>query len=291
MDCLPARSVDVVRGPESARDAAAEMESFAGALDAEGLNATFFIVPEALKDLCDTAGDLLGQGAEMGMLCHPQLAGYRACLGSYGFDRQREIVAGGREAWERGFGPPPANFRAGFFSANDHTYHAIRMEGFTQGSCSLPGRMDGEQCSMWFGSYPFAHHTDPLDRAARGTMEFLEVPVTSGYWQLSHPSYETYTPPHLRVEEPEVHDYAREIVETHLREMGQNELPLAVVTFVTSNLVRWSSPEDPHVERLQNLCSMLRECADMHGMELRGISLEGLHAAWDEAMGIGEQQQ
>ena len=176
-------------------------------------------------------------------------------------------------------------FRPGFFSANDYTFHVLCMEGFRQGSCSLPGRMDNEQCSMWFGSYPFVRHTDPLDRTVQGTMEFLEIPVTSDFSAASYMSHGTYTPPHLRIEEPDVHTYARDLIGRHLDKMDEDGVPVRLVSFVTSNLVGWGKDDDPHTERLRNLCSTLRDIADERGLSLAWVPLAELHEVADRALG------
>ncbi len=292
MDCLPAGTTGGVRGPERWDAAAAAPRAFAEALAEEGMGGCFFIAPGAMKRLREAVVEVQQAGCEAALLCHPQLAGYQTHLGSYEYDRQREILALGREVWEDALGDSTATLRAGFFSANDYTLHAACMEGFRQGSCSLPGRVDGEQCSMWFGSYPFAHHTDPLDRMARGTMEFYEVPVTSEFDAVSHLSVETYTPPHLRIEEPDIHTYARALITEHLDRMDEDEVEVRTVSFVTSNLVGWGKAEDPHAERLKNLCCTLREVADERGMELDWRSLADLHDLADSRvrnlMGLDE---
>lgn len=282
MDVLPAIAEGDVRGPRRWDEAERAVRSFAETLRGEGLTATLFIAPEAMDRMLKAARDAAGEGCELGMLCHPQLSGYQACLGSYSYDRQREIVGLGRKVWQDRFGEAPTTFRSGFFSANDYTFHVLCMEGFRQGSCSLPGRMDNEQCSLWFPSYPFPHHTDPLDRSAPGTMEFYEVPVSSDFEAATHISYETYTPPHLRVEEPDVHSYARDLLERQIERMREDQVDVRAVSFVTSNIVGWGRPDDPHVERLQNLCAMLREVADEQSMALRPTTLLALHASADE---------
>jgi hypothetical protein len=285
MDCLPAGGRGEVRGPARWDEAAFGMTAFAEAIQAEGFSATFFICPTALGRVASAVGDLRAAGAELGLLCHPQLLNFQSFLGSYSYDRQREIVGTAKSIWEDALGEPARTFRAGFFSANDYTYHVLCMEGFGQGSCSLPGRMDGEQCSMWFGSYPFAHHTDPLDRTQQGTMEFYEVPVTSDFEAATYLSYETYTPPHLRIEEPDVHDYARKLMARQVGRMREEEVPVRTVTFVTSNVVGWGRPDDPHTERLHNLCVMLRELGDDLNLDVQPASLDGVHQLEDEAVG------
>jgi hypothetical protein len=286
MDCLPAGGKEDVSGPDRWDEAERSPIAFAEALDELGFGGTFFFAPESLSRMRTTAEDLGSAGFERGLLCHPQLSGYQACLGSYSYERQREIVGVARLTWEDQVGERPETFRSGFFSANDYTFHVLCMEGFRQGSCSLPGRTDHDQCSIWFQTYPFPHHTDPLDRTAAGSMEFFEVPVTSDFEAASYGDYETYTPPHLRIEEPDVHTYARDLVTRQIVRMREEELPVKVVHFVTSNIVPWGKEEDPHAERLQNLCNMLRAVAEQRGLDLRSSSLEELHQRADEAFGV-----
>ncbi|MFO7955723.1 MAG: hypothetical protein R6X33_01330 [Candidatus Brocadiia bacterium] len=290
MDCLPAGGREEVHGPDRWDKGAGAPLAFAQALDQEGYRATYFIAPEAANRLKDVADELADADCELGVLCHPQLSGYQSYLGSYSYDRQREIVSLARKVWTDELSRPAAAFRSGFFSANDYTFHVLCMEGFQQGSCSLPGRMDNDQCSMWFRSYPFPHHTDPLDRTSAGTMEYLEVPVTSDYEAAAYVSYETYTPPHLRIEEPDVHDYARDLIEAQLDRMEEEDAEPRVIHFITSNVTEWTNTETPYLERLHNLCSTLREVADRREMKVRWTGLEALHRQMDQLLGVAREE-
>ncbi len=282
MNCLPAGGGPEVRGPERWDHAERAVTAFADAVREAGFRAALFVTPEALHRFAGTVRDLSEAGVEAGVLCHPQLSEYQACLGSYSFDRQREIVALARKTWENHLGESPTTFRPGYFSANDYTYHVLCMEGFRQGSCSLPGRMDNDQCSLWFPSYPFPHHTDPLNRTQAGTMEFYEVPVTSDFEAATHISYETYTPPHMRIEQPDLHEYAEDLIARHIKRMLEDQTRVKAITLVTSNVADWGGAQDPHVEKLHNLCSTLRQAAERGGLELRGATLSDLHEKADE---------
>lgn len=285
MDCLPAGGRAEVRGPERWSDAAGCSVAFASALREEGFGATLFFAPEGLRRMRSAVSEVRSGGCELGLLCHPQLSDYQTYLGAYNYDRQREIVALGRKVWEDTLGEAPVTFRPGFFSANDYTFHVLCMEGFRQGSCSVPGRVDGEQCSMWFGCYPFPHHTDPLDRTVQGTMEFYEVPVTSDCDAAAQLSYETYTPPHLRIEEPDINAYARDVITRQLDKMDEDEVASRTVSFVTSNLVGWGKKDDPHVERLKNLLDLLRGIAQERALEPCWQPLAALHEISDKEFG------
>ena len=90
MDCVPPEGSPAVTGPRNWRQAERAMTSFAEGLARESLKGTFFIAPEALDRLGDVVKDLRAAGMELGLLCHPQLAGYQSYLGSYGFDTRGE---------------------------------------------------------------------------------------------------------------------------------------------------------------------------------------------------------
>jgi len=284
MDCVPPQSTRAVPGPSSWEDAQRSIESYAEGLNSEGLRATFFIAPEALKKLKGVACSLRSAGMEVGVLCHPQLSGYQSYLGSYGYDRQREIVRLARTAWQDAMGEQPTSFRAGFFSANDYTFQVLCMEGFMQGSCSLPGRIDPEQCSLWQKTCPFPHHADPLDRRILGTMEFFEVPVTSEADAKELLPAQTFTPPHLRIEDPSINEHAARLMEKLLDHVAAERAAVKSNVFVTQNSVGWGSDADPHLERLRNLISLLRDLADRRGMELMAATVGSLHDLAHERM-------
>lgn len=284
MDCLPTGGTVRVPGPDSWEAGKRSVEAFASKLAGAGFAGTFFVEPEALEGLRNSLEGIRREGMELGLLCHPQLSGFQSYLGSYGYERHREIVHLAQESWQQQMGVPALSFRSGYFSANDYTFQILCMEGFEQGSCSLPGRIDEQQFSMWQRSYPFAHHTDPLDRTLEGTMEFYEVPVTSDFSVVEIPSEETFTPPHLRIEEPAVSNYARQLIETHLDRMAEDRVPGKTVTFVTKNTVEWGAEHDPHTERLQNLIALLREIADSRRINLAPGTVSSVHRVADERL-------
>jgi hypothetical protein len=273
----------MIRGPQDWEEARRNMLSFAEELTHLGLRGTFFLCPEALRHLGKDARDLQDAGMELGVLSHPQLSSYQSYLGSYGYDRQREIIHMHKEVWQDRLGAPARAFRAGFFSASDYTFQILCLEGFSETSCSLPGRIDPEQCSMWLKAWPFPHHTDPLDRKLKGTMELYEVPVTSDSEAKEHVAAETFTPPHLRIEEPGINDYAADLLRRQLARMDEEDVPVKVVNLVTQNCAGWGAPEDPLTERLQNLKGLLENISRERETVLEAASLARLHELADEA--------
>ena len=289
MDCVPPRAAPGIAGPQGWEAARRSMASFASVLKEEGLLGTFFVAPEALKRLRDTLTDLESEDMELGLLCHPQISNYKTYLGAYDYELHREIIHLGQEIWSDKMGEAARSFRAGFFSANDYTYQIICMEGFRQSSVSLPGRMDAEQYSMWNKTFPFPHHTDPLDRRNEGSMEVYEVPVTSDFEAEDTGSDETFTPPHLRLESPGISDYAEDLIKKHLDHMEAESRDVRTITFVTRNSVGWGRDDDPHVERLQTLMKRVRRLAESKGLEVVPQTLASLHEeadrVWKEKRG------
>lgn len=288
MDCVPPGGPDVVTGPDSWDAGREAMKSFAEGLNEIDMMGTFFIAPSALKQMEETMEGLTEAGMEMGLLCHPQLHQYQSYLGSYSFDRQREIVHLVTQIWESRRGEAPETFRPGFFSANDYTYQVLCLEGYRQGSCSLPGRVDLDQCCQWDRAFPFAHHTDPLDRKLAGTMEFYEVPVSSEFEAEGDTGTEMYTPPHLRIESPYINEHAGDLIHEILNRMNEEDSSVRSLVFVTHNAVNWGAAEDPHLERLSNLVDLVREAGEEHGLTCQPTTLASLHEYADNVWSSGE---
>lgn len=122
-------------------------------------------------------------------------------------------------------------------------------------------------------------------------MEFLEVPVTSDFEAASFLTGETYTPPHLRIEEPDFHEYAGDLIYRQLERMQEDQVDIKVIHFVTSNVVAWHRDEDPHCARLKHISAMLDDIADEEGLQVRWVSLETLHEELDEALGVGLDEE
>ncbi len=285
MDCVPPEGPDAVAGPDSWEDARESVSSFSERLQDLGMRGTFFLEPSVFPRMEQQADALLEAGMETAILCHPQLHEYQSCLGSYSFDRQREIVHLVSRIWENARSTRSRTFRPGFFSTNDYTYQVLCMEGYAQGSCSLPGRIDMDQCCEWKRAFPFPHHTDPLDRKLAGTMEFFEVPVNSDFQARPKPGAEMYTPPHLRIESPCINEHAEELIRHTLERMDEEGTPLRSLTFVTHNAVNWGAPEDPHCARLSNLVQLVQESCEDWGLDLTPSTLKDFHEYADDISG------
>lgn len=287
MDCVPPDGPEAVPGPESWDQAGGSVSNFARGLAEAELKGSFFLAPQCLNRLGEVAEELKASGMELGLLCHPQLSNYQSYLGSYSFDRQREIVGLASTVWQEHMGERTESFRSGFFSANDYTFQVLCLEGFRQGSCSLPVRIDLDQCSLWQKAHPFPHHTDPLDRKIPGTMEFFETPISSDFDAKGEVRAEMYTPPHLRIEEPCLNEHAGRLIAKCLDRMEADDVPVRSLVFVTCNTVNWGGAEDPFLERLRNLASLVSNAAAERELELMPATLSSLHeyadSLWPES--------
>lgn len=282
MDCVPPEGPDAIMGPDSWEAARGAVNTFSDQLKTLNMCGTFFLEPSVFPQMDEDVDALQEKEMETGLLCHPQLHEYQSCLGSYSFDRQREVIHLVSRIWEKTRPERPRTFRPGFFSANDYTYQVLCMEGYLQGSCSLPGRIDMDQCCEWKRAYPFAHHTDPLDRKLAGTMEFFEVPVSSDFEARPKPGAEMYTPPHLRIESACINEHAEDLISNTLDRMEEDDTPLCSLNFVTHNAVNWGASEDPHCARLTNLVQLVRENCEQRDLELTSSTLSDFHATADE---------
>lgn len=284
MDVLPPEGPDIIPGADSWEDAERSLKGFISGVQDVGGSGTLFVTPGALERFADIVGDAESPNMEVGLLCHPQLEGYQSYLGSYSLDRQRDVLRTVGRSWEKVRGDRPETFRAGFFSANDYTYQALCLEGYRQGSCSLPGRIDLEQCCQWQKTPVYPHHTDPLNRKVVGTMEFYEVPVTSlaGATPECPEDVKIYTPPHLRIEDVVINEHAAGVIESVLDVMEEERVGVRSLLFVTHNAVGWGGGDDPHLERLKNLMELLEDIAGSRRMEVVPTTIKNLHVVADK---------
>lgn len=282
MNCLPPGDHADIPGPRSWEEAREATRNCARTLSDLSLAGTFFVETEAAAELVETVREYGGRQAETGLLCHPQLHGYQNCLGSYRMDRQREIINLVATGWENRVGRRPAAFRPGFFSANDYTYQVLCLEGFTEGSCSLPGKVDLDRCTRWDNTFPFPHHTDPLDRRASGTMEFFEVPVSSDFEATGQTDSEMFIPHYLRIEQGSATEQETQLVRSLLERMEQEKMRVRVLTFVTSNRSGWDEHQNALAKRVEKLVKITENAAREYDLEVSSTTLADIHAHADE---------
>lgn len=285
MDCIPPEGPDEVMGPDTWDAAKSSIHCFSEHLQQFGMQGTFFVEPSSFPQMENDVDNLVTNNMETGILCHPQLHEYQSYLGSYSFDRQREIIHLITQIWENARSEHPHTFRPGFFSANDYTFQVLCMEGYLQSSCSLPARVDLDQCCDWNRAFPFAHHADPLDRKLAGTMELFEVPVSSDFEAHPKPGIEMYTPPHLRIESACINEHAEDLINNTLERMEEEGTPVRSLTFVTHNAVGWGASEDPHCERLSNLIQLVKESCEKHDLVMTPSTITDLHKLADNVDG------
>jgi hypothetical protein len=282
MDCTPAPGTDRIPGPPSWERSRAAVRAVTDALAPHAIPPTLFVTPQAFRRNAPALEHARAAGAEVALLCHTQFLGYSSYFGNYTLDLQEEILGVAREAWEREAGHPPGTIRTGFFSANDVSWHAFLLAGFAQGSCSLPALVSVEQCADWNRAFPLAHHTDPLDRRIRGSLEFFEVPVTSDFTARPAGPEEDLSPACLRIEDPAVEERFPRLLQAAVDRAAEPETEIASLTFTTSAAVPWGRPEDPHLDRLHRLLQALRAFADEHHLTLAPVTVAQAHQAADQ---------
>lgn len=281
MDCNPVRQHESIAGPQSWERSRTAIESFVQALADEGFLSTLFVTPAVITRNRKAVDRALELDAEAALLCHPQLHGYSAYMGDYPLDRQLEVLKVARAQWTKALGTEPETIRPGFFSGNDYSYQAFLTAGFRQGSCSLPGCIDIEQSAVWTKAFPLPHHTDPLDRYQPGSLDFFEVPVTSDLNRDGIGGLDSYTPAHLRLEDPEIEGRFERLVVSHIDRSREGETEVPTLAFITSNTIAWGRKGDPHVDRMKGLLEQLRGIAEDKRRKLIPATVARLHAEAD----------
>jgi hypothetical protein len=191
MDCETARQ-DVTphaaamsaSGPQDYVESERSIRGFKAIADSRGYPLTMFAHPEVAAAHRELFLQLQSEGACLGLHLHPYKFGdgrYTQDLGLYTASMQREILGAATAAWATTMDQTPRYFRAGFFSANDNTFGALRGLGYRGGSLSNPGRVLPEHGSLWAGADPYPHRVHLSFRQLRGTSDFVEVPISADY--------------------------------------------------------------------------------------------------------------
>jgi len=182
LDCLPAvRKRRVNPHPRTWEASARSIDGFCATLLAAGHRPTLFCALSVVANQTPLIEEYASAGAEVGLLVDPSelRPGLRHQLGHYSADDQREIVRVSVHRFLQMLGSRPRSVRSNEFSASDETFGVLRQNGFLQGSVSEPGRHVRQVDAMWEGAVPDPHLADAGDRLRAGSLEFLEVPVTT----------------------------------------------------------------------------------------------------------------
>ncbi len=144
MDCERVRSESYYGdGTESWEMSQRAIEGMAGILRDEAMKGTFLPTPATAARQARLFQELQGEGFEIGLQFHCDSfrdGEHRQPLGTYGYDKQKEILSLAKADWEDALGSPLVTYRSGYLSANDFTFPILAELGIRQTSCSKAGR-------------------------------------------------------------------------------------------------------------------------------------------------------
>lgn len=204
---------------------------------------------------------------------------YTKCLGEYGEDEQREILALAKEDWEQALELPLTTFRCGFASANDYTFGLLSDLGVRQSSASMPGRYLPVVAARWTGAHRYPHHTSRKCRLICGDLDLYEVPVTTHpYRWLDDQHTNTHD---LRPDRELPQDVYRDLLDACLDEMLKADPPLKTLVALTHNTIDYLDPDNPKRALMEFQIDYARYAVEAKGYEFVPASLEVIHAEAD----------
>lgn len=220
MDCLPpARKRGINPHPRTWEISARNIDGFCSRLIGAGHRPTLFCALSVLANHTPLLEEYASAGAEVALLADPSelRRNLRHQLGHYGGEDQREIARVSVHRFSQLLGSRPRSVRTMEFSASDETFAALREAGFLQGSVSEPGRRVRQYQAMWEGAVPDPHLVHPGDRLRAGSLEFLEVPITTD------PAQSTGgVPPELSLDIGDFEEWHRPLAEAQLERMERD---------------------------------------------------------------------
>lgn len=230
---------------------------------AQGMKATFVVVPTDMQIHSAIFGELEAQGHEIGLHIHPAAQGYSDFLGVYGYADQLKIIGQGAQVFADKMGYLPKAFTPGYASANDHTFPALEALGFTHGWVSLPTR-NLPQCASVWGSSPLdVHYPHRYNRCLRGDVNFVDVPLTvdteSRMWGGAHPQ-------DLRIELVDAKNHWYTIYKNVRRQLeAGDQIPIKHLKAFTHNTYDYLDPREFRrqtllgvIEAARNICKQER---------------------------------
>jgi len=168
--------------PQTWEQSARSIDGFCTLMLNNGFAVTLLASPECAEEQSPLLEEFWGKRVEVGLYVDPpSIRGskYKRDLGTYGVDEQRDIIEESMHRFADALGRRPRSFRAAQFSASDATYQLLYNLGFTQGSLSSPGRNLPRRSAVWVDAPNFPHYVDPHNRLKVGSLEFLEIPLST----------------------------------------------------------------------------------------------------------------
>lgn len=233
MDCLAAvRKRGIHAHPRTWEVSARNIDAFCARLIGAGHRPTLFCSLSVLANHTPLFEEYASAGAEVALLVDPSELRHtlRHQLGHYGGADQREIVRVSVHRFSQLLGSRPRSVRTMEFSASDETFGVLRQEGFLQGSVSEPGRRVRQYQAMWEGAAPDPHLADPGDRLHAGSLEFLEIPVTTDAAQSTGG-----VPPELNLDLGDFERWHRPLAEAQLERMERDAVRFRALCWLATS--------------------------------------------------------
>jgi len=235
-------------------------------LATEGMKATYVVIPGDMAVHAPLYRKLEAQGHETGLHLHPGEQGRDEFLGMCGYEEQVQILREGMDAFAQGMGRAAECFTPGYFSANDHTFPALESVGLRHGLVSCPTR-NLPRCACVWGDSPLdVHYPHRHNRALRGEVDFVDVPVTidpeSRMWGGAHPQ-------DLRVELVDAKNHFYTIEKAVKRQLGEGDaVPVMHLKALTHNIFDYSNDGDFRRETLLGMVESARAICERCEVEL-----------------------
>jgi len=262
-------------GPADYAESERSIRGYAAVANGYGFPLTLFIHPEVAAAHPDLFLELERGGACLGLHVHPyKLLGerYSQDLGAYSAPAQSEMLSRCQERWATALGTKPLYFRAGYFSANDHTFRVLAELGFRGGGVSIPGRILPTHQSIWAGADPYPHRAHLDFRHLRGDSDFIEVPVAVDFGQpleRGAAGERGYAWPYV----PAGYRH-RETIQGILERIRADEPPVAAIVLDTHNDQEYSDPTHPSRRNLELILETTIAHARILGLHPRGATIQ-----------------
>jgi peptidoglycan/xylan/chitin deacetylase (PgdA/CDA1 family) len=238
---------------------------FMKVLEDRGLKGTFYLISTDAAASPALYREIHDRGHQVGLHIHPSEEGaFEEFLGTYGPDKQREILTIARDRFAQALSFQPKGICIGYVSTNDYTYGVMSAMGFTHGVASLPSRVLPECASVHAGAPLDIHYAHPYNRLLSGNLDFVEIPLTvdieSRMWGGRHPQ-------DLRVElvDSKNHWYT---INKAIKRQIEDEVPIPYLQVNTHNTFAYDDPGDFRRETLEEIIVHIRDIAEQNELDV-----------------------
>lgn len=274
MDCEQLSEHSRAGGPADWGLSERAIVGFAERLRERGFRATYFIIPQTAQQHARLFLDLQADGFELGMHLHTLDQGWKEHLGGMTADEQRQALRQAGDVWANALGQAPGVFRAGHFSANDHTFPVLIELGFTHASASVPRRRMVDCRAVWDGAPPYPHWAHAGNRLLEGQLPLLSVPATCHPSRWHEPAQTV--PWEVRIEGREWEQHGEIISASMDWQISLNAPTLSCVPF-THNTREYRDPQDEMTRRLVRVMDLLEEEGQRRRLSLEKTTIGGIH--------------